>query len=325
MVPAKVSVITPLYNCSKYISKSIESIINQSYPNWELLICDDGSTDDSFEIAKTYELVDSRVKVIKNDVNCGNIYTYNRLFFESVGKYIAVQDADDWSDPKRLELQVEILEKNNIGICLTNSTNHYSDGRKVVNSKPKSFFIDMSFDETSAWPATMLFNRKVLSSIKGFHPYFTGLPAFDWHFVFSVINKFGGFYLNEYCYHVLIRNESDHRLIDFKNKSDVRKIIGNDIFLFLKKQLVQTGTDWLEQGQVDAVKNLEAEIIKNKKIISEKIRIFACNAIDRKAYLQSSAAIRKAIIMNPLSKNNYLTALYFIRTLLKTKFKHYTR
>jgi glycosyltransferase involved in cell wall biosynthesis len=105
-----VSVIMPVYNCELYIKESIDSILNQSYKNIELIIIDDGSKDKSSDIVTSYE--DKRIKFIKNKNNKGVSATRNVGLKTAEGKYVAIMDADDISSLKRIEKQVKFLEEN---------------------------------------------------------------------------------------------------------------------------------------------------------------------------------------------------------------------
>jgi len=111
MIP-KISVIMGVYNGSNYLKESIESIKNQTFKNWELIICDDASTDNSREIIKTYCKNDPRIKLIYNYKNLGLAASLNRCLKYAQGEYIARQDADDISLPTRLEKQLNFLETN---------------------------------------------------------------------------------------------------------------------------------------------------------------------------------------------------------------------
>ncbi len=100
------------YNRDKVIEESICSIQNQTFQDWELIICDDGSTDQTREICRTFEERDQRIKVLENGRNMGVGATRNRLLQYASGKYIAIQDSDDFSVPGRLAWEVELLESN---------------------------------------------------------------------------------------------------------------------------------------------------------------------------------------------------------------------
>lgn len=102
-----VSVIMPAYNAEKYIGKAIESILNQTYCDLELLIIEDCSTDNTLEIIKAYE--DKRIRLFVNDANMGIAYSTNLGLRESKGEYIALLDDDDIAAKERLELQVQYL------------------------------------------------------------------------------------------------------------------------------------------------------------------------------------------------------------------------
>ena len=106
----KVSILMPMYNSEKYITESINSILNQGYENIELIIVDDGSTDLSIRIVEKYS--DSRIKLYKNIENKGLPYTRNKLLNLATGEYIALLDSDDIALENRIKIQVEFLENN---------------------------------------------------------------------------------------------------------------------------------------------------------------------------------------------------------------------
>jgi glycosyltransferase involved in cell wall biosynthesis len=104
-----VSVLMTVFNAEKYLANSIESICHQTFRDWEFLIVDDASTDDSVKIAEEYALKDQRIRVIQNDLNKGQTACLNQGLNEARGKWIARQDADDLSLPTRLEQQIKCV------------------------------------------------------------------------------------------------------------------------------------------------------------------------------------------------------------------------
>src|SRR3990167_9325600 len=111
-----VTVLMPVYNGKKYLKEAIESVLNQTFRDFEFLIIDDGSTDKSAEIIKSFN--DARIRLERNVTNLGLIKTLNNGLTLSRGKYIARMDCDDISLPKRLSVQVNFMEKHpEIGIC----------------------------------------------------------------------------------------------------------------------------------------------------------------------------------------------------------------
>ena len=107
-----VSVIMGIYNTESKLADSIESILQQTYSDWELIMCDDGSTDRTYEIAKKYSDKYENIYLLKNNKNMGLAYSLNKCLKYASGKYIARSDADDINLPNRFKVQVEFLEKN---------------------------------------------------------------------------------------------------------------------------------------------------------------------------------------------------------------------
>lgn len=107
----KVSIIMPAYNCSKIICSSIESVINQSYLNWELLITDDFSTDLTKDVIINYQKKDSRIKLLENRFDKGVAGARNTSIDFADGTYIAFLDTDDTWAPNKLEEQIKIMKE----------------------------------------------------------------------------------------------------------------------------------------------------------------------------------------------------------------------
>lgn len=106
----KVSVLMGIYNCADTLEEAIQSIQDQTYKNWELILCDDGSTDATYEIAEKFAKTDKRIILIQNEINKGLNYTLNHCMSVATGDYIARMDGDDLSIPTRFEKQVNFLE-----------------------------------------------------------------------------------------------------------------------------------------------------------------------------------------------------------------------
>lgn len=107
----KVSVIMGIYNCEATLPEAIDSILSQTYTNWELIMCDDGSTDETLNVAYRYrDREPERIIVLKNDRNQGLNRTLNRCLAQAKGAYIARMDGDDISLPERLEKEAAFLD-----------------------------------------------------------------------------------------------------------------------------------------------------------------------------------------------------------------------
>lgn len=133
-----VSIIMPSYNTAKFISETIESVLAQTYTNWELIIVDDCSTDNTDEVVKSF-LSDNRIKYIKNEKNSGAAVSRNRALREAKGKWIAFLDSDDLWLPAKLEKQIAFMKENDYHFSYTNyieiDENSQPNGRSVTGPK----------------------------------------------------------------------------------------------------------------------------------------------------------------------------------------------
>jgi glycosyltransferase involved in cell wall biosynthesis len=120
----------PAYNVASFITESIESVINQSFTLWELIIVDDCSTDDTRAIVSNY-LSDNRIQLIENDTNLGGAETRNVAIRKAKGRYIAFLDSDDLWAPTKLEKQLAVIKENNIGFSYTGYTNITEGGERL--------------------------------------------------------------------------------------------------------------------------------------------------------------------------------------------------
>lgn len=109
----KISIIMGIYNCEKTLPEAIDSILNQTYDNWELIMCDDRSTDNTYTIAQEYQKIHpDKIILIQNETNSRLAFSLNHCLKYATGKYIARMDGDDISVPYRFEKQVEFLKEN---------------------------------------------------------------------------------------------------------------------------------------------------------------------------------------------------------------------
>jgi glycosyltransferase involved in cell wall biosynthesis len=113
----KISVILPVYNAEKYLKEAIDSILGQTYTDFELLLLNDGSTDGSEKIIQSYD--DSRIVYLKNEKNEGLIFSLNKAIDLAKGEYIARMDADDIALPGRFAKQLLYLENNDVSVLAT--------------------------------------------------------------------------------------------------------------------------------------------------------------------------------------------------------------
>lgn len=133
-----VSIVMPSYNTGRYIKETIESVLAQSYPTWELIIVDDCSTDNTDEVVSEY-LADQRIHYIKNDTNSGAAVSRNRALREAKGKWIAFLDSDDLWETDKLQKQLSFMRGNGYHFSYTNyieiDEESKASGRSVTGPK----------------------------------------------------------------------------------------------------------------------------------------------------------------------------------------------
>ncbi len=132
-----VSIITPSYNTGNYIGKTIESVLSQTYKNWEMIIVDDFSSDNTDEIVSSYK--DSRIRYFKNKKNSGAAVSRNFALREAKGKWIAFLDSDDFWLPEKLEKQIAFMENNNyhFSCCASTSIDENDKPSERYACRPK--------------------------------------------------------------------------------------------------------------------------------------------------------------------------------------------
>jgi len=147
-----ISIITPSYNSSSYIEETIKSVVYQTYKNWELIIVDDSSIDNTVNIVNKYVAVDKRVKLIQNSKNYGAAFSRNIGLKESKYDYIAFLDSDDlWLEDK-LKNQISFMKENNISFCFT--------GYEIINSIGKSLGKTVDTKQTGSFSYNDMLKKK---------------------------------------------------------------------------------------------------------------------------------------------------------------------
>ena len=165
----KISVIMSVYNGEKYLREAIESILAQTFTDFEFVIVNDGSTDNSLEIIQSYD--DERIKIINNEKNIGLTKSLNKALKVARGEYIARQDADDISLPNRFEEQLKYLEKHS-EVALLGTFAYSIDkkgkivGKRVMLAKPslKDIFKGNSFNHGS-----VMFKKEIVNQLGGYN------------------------------------------------------------------------------------------------------------------------------------------------------------
>lgn len=207
-----VSVISPTYNHENFIAECIESVMAQTYENWEMLIIDDGSTDSSYAIACEYARKDKRIKIFtkKNAGIFRLAESYNFALSQSMGKYVSILECDDVWLPRKLEIQVGVLEANPESLLswgkaykstVDLSNYHYiapinEEDEPMFFNKPTGNFLKPFIFRTIVPAMTIVIRRDALTSIGGFLQGFN-LPLVDIPTTLELLMKGEFAYINE--------------------------------------------------------------------------------------------------------------------------------
>lgn len=135
-----VSIITPTFNSQEFLQQTIKSVLGQSYNNWELILIDDASTDKTVTIINNYISKHNNISLIQNAINQGAGISRNKGITEAKGDFIAFLDADDLWLPNKLEIQINLLLKNNLDVCFSSYELMDESGNRLfkkVNALPE--------------------------------------------------------------------------------------------------------------------------------------------------------------------------------------------
>ena len=178
-----ISVILAVFNQDKFVSVAIESVISQTYANWELIICDDGSTDQTSSVLNYYKkLYTDKICILKNNKNCGVSLARNRALTQAKGDYIAFLDADDWWEKEKLQEQLAAFTRSDrVGLvfCLTSVV------KNEGTSEKNRIFLQENFDRpgqliklkkknllagNSICLSAIMVTKKAIERVAGFDP-----------------------------------------------------------------------------------------------------------------------------------------------------------
>ena len=163
-----VSVVMPAYNAAAFIEEAIDSVVNQTVQNWELIVIDDCSKDDSYQMALNCAEADSRIAVLRNEQNMGVSETRNRGIDRATGKYIAFLDSDDRWHPEKLEKQIAIMESTRAGISYCAYAIIDEEGNKCRKDYliPESVSLNDLLKENCIQCSAMLIRAEIVKEIR---------------------------------------------------------------------------------------------------------------------------------------------------------------
>jgi glycosyltransferase involved in cell wall biosynthesis len=187
-----VSIIMPAYNCEQYVGKAIDSILNQTYPHFELLIADDCSKDNTKAMIDSYS--DPRIKRFHNLENQGYTKASNLLYKQVNGEYVTFQDADDYSDEKRLETLTHLLEQNPEYGCVGSNISKVDENNHVFFTSQFPLThdtIEPMFAQTKIvmTGSALMARRSAIIDFGLYHTYFDRLGSEDVYWFSRILSE----------------------------------------------------------------------------------------------------------------------------------------
>lgn len=244
----RLSVIMPVYNAERYVGEAIESILKQTYTDFELLIADDASTDSTKEVINNYAALDKRIKTSHNSKNEGKVKTANRLFECCRGDLVTVHDGDDISLPTRLQLQVDFMEKNKdfalVGCAFKSIiAGSKKESEQILETDYKIIKKRIKIASQFHGP-TVVFRKSVVPEVGGLYRYF--IQAQDIDFTMRVTEKYLTTNLPQvlYVYRILPDSLTNH--IKYFNH---KRYIDKKLLYHLAKQREEEGVDSLMKNE----------------------------------------------------------------------------
>lgn len=304
----------PAYNVERFVHQAIETILQQTYANLELLVINDASKDNTLEIIHSFK--DPRLKVYSHEKNLGYLKTSNRLFDLAQGEFIAFQDADDYTDPVRLEVQMkEFVKDPGLAVCGTNLTAVKANGEfmfcSCYDADQKAISGSMLKNDYPIIPNSFLFKREVLDTVGKYNEFWDRIGAEDYYWTWLIMEKYKlinispALYYYRYNPHGVTGDWSDNR----------RKLHTIPILNRLLKQRADTGTDDLERGDL---KSLHAFTEALDKPYRDDASLFYRELARRDFYGGNRERALKHMVeamkKKPFKLINYRNYFYYLRT-----------
>lgn len=301
-IPPLVSVVIPTYNRERVIGRAIESVLRQTFSDFELIIVDDGSTDNSCEIVGLYD--DSRIRLIRNTQNQGANFCRNIGIKESKGKYIAFQDSDDEWTTDKLEVHIRYMQENNLKASfgpyrvletsqvVPNNFQQYVNNDGLVREALKRYNI--------VGTPTLVIEKCIVNDVGMFDEQLPRMQDYD--YAIRIAKK----YDIGCCPHILLNVHTDeYRITSDRNKLD--EAIG----IIIRKHI-----DFLDLNHFFAIRymvlnegNEFSKNVFNDLISNEKFRLFVINYLKKEISLQEERE-KKLLSINKRRLRNKEFAIY---------------
>jgi len=240
-----VSILMPAYNAERFIREAIESIQNQGYSNWELLILDDASTDPTLQVVKAFQ--DDRIKVFKHEKNLGYLLSCNELFEKAEGDFITFLDADDTCSSNRISTCLSEFETDSSLDFVTNDHFRTDELGKLVSEHNADIDYYRYASDPIYYPticcATTFLRKELLRKVGGYHPFFKEIGGEDYHWLFRLSRGGKGRHLSEVLY-----NYRQHAAQVHNQNQNPLKYFAQDIDQEIRQELIG-GKDLLIESE----------------------------------------------------------------------------
>lgn len=272
-----VSVIIPTYNRASLIGRAIKSVLNQTYQKFEIIIVDDGSTDNTREVAKKFQERDKRIKYFKHAINKGGGAARNTGIRNSKGEYIAFLDSDDEWYPEKLEKQIGIFNKNDENLAAVYSGSFYIDCRSGMAKreipKKKGYILEdlLKKNVVVGGASPVIIRRKCIESVGGFDERLPSRQDLD------LWIRIARCYTFDFIPYPLIKIYRDHGLVRITDNRDAkiegRAILYNKIKSDLEKKPKIHSLYFLETAKTYFYSENQKDVRKAQEYFIKSIKI----------------------------------------------------
>lgn len=304
-----VSVLMPAYNAAPFLKNALNSILNQTHTNWELLLLDDGSTDRTADIIQ--EIADVRVRKFSNIKNEGYLKACNQLFSEVKGDLVTFLDADDTCIPERFALCIAALrEDSDLGFVTTDFSKVDNQGT-VLSKHIQTINFDRIANDSTYLPtlccATIFLRSSLLDKVGGYHPFFDRIGGEDYYWLFHLSLNSKGINLATCSYFYTTHPNQTH----IRNQSDLKYFIFEIVSELRRRRI---------DGDVDSITDSEHLFKKWEAYINDNIYELmfrrASSALNNGEGLKSLWLSFSIATSAPLNKNAWIRFIYMLYSIV---------
>ena len=305
-----ISVVMPAFNAEKFIKQAIDSMLAQTYPNWELLVADDASTDNTRELVNAYS--DPRIKTFHQDQNLGYPLTCNRLLSLATGDYLTFLDSDDYTAPNRLELLYSAFQLDPSLGMVGSAVQLVSEEGILIRTdiKPQSYdeILDAVNSINPFCGAALMVTREVYNTIGGYRDFFLQLRYQDFDWSSRIIEKYKAINLPDPLYYYRQNPASNSKQLDPMHEVALKAV------RYLRDQRLTLGKDDLElKNQTVLESKVEDWLIPYRVDTTLVHREAAGKFMYNKMYRQAIQISWKAVRQQPMRIINWRTLAYCVR------------